>query len=340
MKDGTLNDTLAICLDIDRMAKAVYERFAAENISPELTAFWNDVIRDETMHIHFWESALHLNNQSSLFTIDNLPEKLRRLSQMKRNLCKLMRAFHDYGSPEKELLQAYLIELYLFDPAFISILQTVSSISKKIRTSYGKHTMKFIRAMRQFGEKKTHTTVDILGEILNNLYEVNQRLFTESVTDPLTGLLNRRGFFNTALPFLALSERNRYLCAVLMLDLDNFKHVNDEFGHPAGDRVLKDVAALLRSSIRRSDIPGRYGGEEFVVLCHAVKQSELETLCERIRRNIEQKSGRKTGIPITVSIGATILKIGDTELSKMIDAADVNLLSAKAAGKNCCRIST
>lgn len=340
MREHTLDDILTICLDLDVITKAVYERFAEEKFSPAMTEFWEDVIKDETAHIHFWETAIRLNRQGDLFVIDNLPRKYRRLLAMRRTLSRLQRSFQDYGSPEKELLHAYRTELYLFDPAFISTLQTVSSISGKISRQYENHTMKFIHAMRCFGDKKSSTTVDVLGEILNNLYEVNQRLFRESVTDPLTELLNRRGFFNTALPFLALAERNRYLCAVLMIDLDNFKQVNDKYGHPMGDRVLKSVSALLKSSIRRSDIPGRYGGEEFILLCHAVKQNELENLCERIRSNVETKSGIQTKVPVTISIGGVISKIGETGLQKMVDAADENLLAAKAAGKNCCRVQS
>lgn len=338
MKERTLDDILTVCLDLDKMTRAVYERFALEKLSPALTEFWKDVVKDETMHIRFWESALRLNRQGDLFTIDNLPRKYQRLLAMRRTLARLQRSFREYGSPEKELLHAYRIEMYLFDPAFISTLQTVSSISGKISSQYENHTMKFIHAMRLFGDKESRTTVDVLGEILKNLYEVNQRLFKESVTDPLTGLLNRRGFFNTALPFLALAERNRYLCAVLMIDLDNFKQVNDKYGHPMGDRVLKSVSALLKSSIRRSDIPGRYGGEEFILLCHAVKKNELEKLCERIRKNVEMKSGSRTNVPVTISIGGVISKIGENGLQKMVDIADENLLAAKAAGKNCCKV--
>ncbi len=340
MKEHTLDDILTVCLDLDKMTRAVYERFAQEKHSPALTEFWEDVIKDETTHIHFWESALRLNRQGDLFVIENLPRKYRRLLAMRRTLARLQRSFREYGSPEKELLHAYRTELYLFDPAFISTLQTVSSISGKISRQYENHTLKFIRAMRHFGGKESRTTVDVLGEILKNLYEVNQRLFKESVTDPLTELLNRRGFFNTALPFLALAERNRYLCAVLMIDLDNFKQVNDKYGHPMGDRVLKSVSALLKSSIRRSDIPGRYGGEEFILLCHAIKRNELVTLCERIRKNVELNSGNSTNVPVTISIGAIISKMGENELQEMVDIADQNLLEAKAAGKNCCRVQS
>ena len=121
-----------------------------------------------------------------------------------------------------------------------------------------------------------------------------------------------------------------------MVDVDDFKKINDTYGHIAGDRALTFVTQAIISRVRRSDIVARYGGEEFIVYLFSVEQNQLlYKISEKVRRYIEKKS--KDNLPLTVSIGIaghTFRRDVDKELEDLIKKADNNLFKAKNSGKN------
>jgi diguanylate cyclase (GGDEF)-like protein len=147
--------------------------------------------------------------------------------------------------------------------------------------------------------------------------------------DALTELFNRRAFLELAEREIARARRSNAPFAVLMLDLDHFKRINDRHGHPAGDRVLAGFAALLRRCLRAEDLVGRYGGEEFCAVLPGARKREALGVAERIRA----QSAKKTGI--TVSIGVTLCPAGsETSLQSAIARADEALYRAKKSGRN------
>ncbi|MHB1382486.1 MAG: GGDEF domain-containing protein, partial [Thermoleophilia bacterium] len=156
-----------------------------------------------------------------------------------------------------------------------------------------------------------------------------------STTDELTGLLNRRGFFQSIKPLLHLAQRNGNHVSFLICDLDDFKKVNDTHGHQAGDRVLKQVANVLKSNVRASDVVGRYGGEEFVICFSTIGKNSVIRMAEKIRESVRSETAGD--IPVTISIGIAGSKLGqdvDTDMEKLIRRADDYLYQAKNKGKN------
>jgi len=164
------------------------------------------------------------------------------------------------------------------------------------------------------------------------LYQEVERL---AQTDPLTGLFNRRYFFESAERELLRSARYKKSISLLMLDLDGFKMVNDTYGHGIGDSVLREVAVLLKDTLRRNDLVGRYGGEEFIILLPEIDMAGAYEVAERLRANITTKSmqANEAVFWITASIGISAFGEGDT-FSSLVDAADAALYRAKALGKN------
>ncbi len=155
--------------------------------------------------------------------------------------------------------------------------------------------------------------------------------------DQLTGAFNRRGLERILKTEVERSLRYRQPLAALMLDIDHFKPVNDRYGHPVGDRVLRWLAGIISSSLRSSDLLCRYGGEEFlIVLPHTGLERALEA-GERIRRQVAGEPFRDQGleIPLTVSLGAALLdpEAEDPE-GELIAAADRALYRAKREGRN------
>nr|WP_288218780.1 GGDEF domain-containing protein [uncultured Clostridium sp.] len=154
--------------------------------------------------------------------------------------------------------------------------------------------------------------------------------------DSLTGIYNRRKIIEN---INKLKERSDYECEnyyIAMMDIDNFKKINDVYGHIIGDKVLVESASLIRNLIGPEDIVGRYGGEEFIIILKNRNNNFKDTL-ERIRRGIEQLSieiNNDEYINITVSIGVAKFDVKNMTLEENIALADKSLYKAKNLGKN------
>lgn len=155
-------------------------------------------------------------------------------------------------------------------------------------------------------------------------------------TDPLTGVCNRRAFMAHLSAELARVQRYGHSAAVLMLDLDHFKTVNDRYGHAAGDAVLQRFTELTAALLRQTDILGRLGGEEFAVLLPQTDEAGACGLAERIRVRVASQPIDYDGrtIPITVSIGVALLEVTDPRADMVLIRADQALYRAKQGGRN------
>jgi diguanylate cyclase (GGDEF)-like protein len=164
------------------------------------------------------------------------------------------------------------------------------------------------------------------------LYE---ELRADAITDELTQLYNRRYLLERFNEEKARATRNRHTLAVLMLDIDKFKRVNDSYGHDAGDVVLQDLAALVRKVVRAEDIVARYGGEEFCVLLPEIPVPEAEQVAERLRTLVERhRLPSAAGVDhITVSIGMAILARDDGD-AEVFSRADLAMYQVKHRGGN------
>jgi diguanylate cyclase (GGDEF)-like protein/PAS domain S-box-containing protein len=170
------------------------------------------------------------------------------------------------------------------------------------------------------------------------IYLLNVELEKLALTDFLTNLYNRRYFMQRGAEEFKRANRNGHPLALLMLDIDEFKKVNDTFGHEAGDLALQQVAAVMKSSLREIDLLGRLGGEEFAVLLSETSFDEAVAMAERIRQTIANISflipgGAKIG-PITVSIGVAVTIDGMSGLDDLLRNADAALYYAKNNGRN------
>jgi diguanylate cyclase (GGDEF)-like protein len=166
------------------------------------------------------------------------------------------------------------------------------------------------------------------------------RLVTElhrlSRHDALTGLLNRRAMEEALDTQFRRSQRTKEPFVVMMLDLDYFKRINDQHGHPVGDQALKHVAALLRSAMRTSDSLGRFGGEEFVLLLPNTPMSQAEVVAEKVRDLLERSplpTGQST-VTLSASIGVAQWRVAAEDISRVLSRADAALFQAKVQGRN------
>jgi diguanylate cyclase (GGDEF)-like protein len=149
----------------------------------------------------------------------------------------------------------------------------------------------------------------------------------------LTDLHNRRAFINLTEQEMARARRNGQPISILMVDIDHFKHINDQYGHALGDLVLKDIASLLRSTLREQDLLCRWGGEEFVMLLSDTDLDEALTVAERARQSIEQAIIEIQGASLHITVTIGVARVGD-DLDQAVDAADQAMYEGKRAGRN------
>jgi diguanylate cyclase len=174
----------------------------------------------------------------------------------------------------------------------------------------------------------------------SQLREANERLRALSETDPLTQTFNRRRFLEVAEQQLALARRYCFPTSLLLIDFDNFKQINDRFGHATGDRVLVDATRIIAEALRESDTLARFGGEEFIVLLpHTAREGALmvaERIMNAVRHHEFHHEGNQVGV--TVSIGGVTCETSESSLDTMTSTADRLLYASKQAGRDHCTI--
>ena len=182
-------------------------------------------------------------------------------------------------------------------------------------------------------ERMLSPTMRLSAQIANAYDEVRQQAnllmtFTESRTDPLTGLSNRRALDDSLESLFAMKDRYELTFSLCILDVDHFKKINDEHGHLEGDRVLQEVASMIDNCVRETDVVTRYGGEEFVVLMPSTDLQGANIFAERVRVAVDEQ------LQVTVSGGVAQASASD-EPQTLLARADAALYRAKANGRNC-----
>lgn len=257
-------------------------------------------------------------------------ELMRRLKLIDKDLnIMVMTGFDSYETVLKALQAGaydYMQKPLDNHPELVAAVDRACSSAKLLQEN-----TKLIRELAGSHAKLTQAN--------RNLVEANHKLKRMASTDSLTLLFNRR-YFDQAIA-REVARRNRYSLALsfVMIDIDNFKQINDNYGHEAGDSALKKVASVITDSARTSDIVARYGGEEFGVVLPQTAPANAEIFAERARSALEAECFfvAEDKIQLTISLGISgVTAKGDTIDTKiLISAADKALYEAKETGRNC-----
>lgn len=173
----------------------------------------------------------------------------------------------------------------------------------------------------------------IRAEKALQIKELITRLQQTSITDPLTGLYNRRHFTSIFHTLTSQVQRSNKPISILFIDIDDFKSINDNFGHSTGDQVLAQLSDILQESLRPYDLPVRWGGEEFLLLLPEVSEKRAQEIADRLRKKSMAVLSARFSLKITLSIGVASYDQQDT-LDSFVDKADQSLYAAKVLGKN------
>ncbi|MFC4303103.1 GGDEF domain-containing protein [Cohnella boryungensis] len=205
------------------------------------------------------------------------------------------------------------------------------------RIEYEKEMLNARKKLEELNKAKdlAHEALKALHEELagkqEKLIELNLALESQAYTDGLTGVGNRRSFQESLAASIAAFDRLQIPFSLVMLDIDYFKRINDTFGHPVGDEILKKLARAIQEQSREIDVVARYGGEEFAVILPDADRTGSGLAAERYRRTIEQMDWGEC--QVTISLGVATIREGDTSES-MIQNADQALYASKSGGRN------
>ena len=234
--------------------------------------------------------------------------------------------------------------------ASVLILLGLLLLSWRLQLLFTRPIFELLDAMRRTGQHKDYATVlathhrDEFGELyrgfnamLQEVRERDEKLSQLATTDALTGLANRGHALETLHTMLIRAQHNAAPLGVILFDADHFKQVNDTYGHPGGDQVLRDLARIAQAHVRPYDLAARFGGEEFLVLCDGADLPTTLEVAERIRTSVASHvfclaDGRT--LRASVSLGVCAGSAAHATATALIEAADQALYRAKQAGRN------
>ncbi|MDH3762155.1 MAG: diguanylate cyclase [Gammaproteobacteria bacterium] len=226
-------------------------------------------------------------------------------------------------------------QIAIFSVFAVLISLTVTTIA----IWYGRKLSGQLQDMNNYLEQKiyerTESLLDTQKELLQDkqgLLQDNNELTRLALTDSLTGLSNRTHMNQILHKEYSRFERHNQRFGIIMLDIDHFKRVNDNYGHDTGDLVLKQLASIFENAIRTSDFIARWGGEEFLICCTTIEEYDLLPIAETIRQLVGSTEFETVG-QITASLGCAAIVKGET-IGELIKRADIALYEAKNNGRN------
>ena len=221
---------------------------------------------------------------------------------------------------KKEHLQIY-VKYYFFSLVVVSVMATIQL----------KYILGLPLGIKSYAVPAIASL--FLGLLSGRIYFLKEVVSKAAFTDPLTGLSNRRSIHERLVEVFALAKRYQNVFSLIILDIDNFKRINDCHGHLLGDQVLKEIGETLKSWCRESDYCARWGGEEFLVLLSNTGLDGATKMAEKVRQIMEKRNFTEVG-RVTCSFGVAEYTEGISSYNKVLDQADLALYKAKNQGKN------
>lgn len=332
---------LELCIEMDTLAERAYETMGERCTIPELGRTFMVLASEEGSHLGWWQDLLGAWEQGLLpDVVNDTDELITRLKGLRDELRASIPEGVAALAPDEMLALAARIEFFMIDPVFGELIDlTEPGSSEQRRSEYAAHLERLIGAIESHYAQNTLAT--LLAGILKRTWRDNMALAVHATRDALTGLYNRRAL-DTHLPqWAAWSSRYGHPLTVLLVDVDMFKGVNDDYGHGFGDKALCAVARALESATRASDLVVRYGGDEFAIIAPEAGPDEYPQMVDRIVRAVRDvdlvdRSGAH--VPLSVSAGGVIAcdPAGSIPRSpdRLLASADQSLYAAKQSGRN------
>lgn len=334
-KESRVRRILELCIELDRCASQVYAGLASATSDPEVATVFETLAREEVQHVDWWTDLMVAWDAGLIPDIVGEHDLLERLLEIQEDMEAAIPEHYGTLSTDQMFDLAARLEFYMLDSAFSELVDLMQPGSRvTVNRAYALHVLHLVEAIEK------HYSPDglarFLARVLQRSYRDQQRLVALAIRDQLTGLLNRRGVFGHLKQWASWAQRYHRPVAVVLLDIDRFKKVNDTHGHAAGDLALKAVAGALEMAVRDSDIVGRFGGDEFLVLAPETEGKDLAALMERIAQHVREAGPSVDGkrLDLSVSVGGAWSAGPGAQPDTLVSAADRSLYAAKDAGRD------
>jgi len=278
---------------------------------------------------------------------DNLPAVIHQVrvsedgtteaSYLSRGVEQLLSTDYDTVSDDPNFLRKKIVsdDVDLFDDVMTDIIENSVERDIIVRVTTSERVKKWVHMFLRGRENRSgQKVVDGLYLDVTSVKVVEEELRRLATTDSLTGISNRRHLMDSSEREFSMARRYATPLSILLMDIDHFKSVNDGYGHDAGDAVLEMFAKKIKSTIRQTDIFGRYGGEEFVVTLPHSTCANAMIIAEKIRKVVETMACGRDDLSVTVSIGVAEMASNDKTLDEVLKRADTAVYEAKNAGRN------
>ncbi|MBN2406482.1 MAG: GGDEF domain-containing protein [Elusimicrobia bacterium] len=328
---------IGLYLNLDQKLVAIYNMLSGKKKYPLYARnMWQGLEEDEEEHVNYWQYLRKYNYDLDILTEKESRGYIKKLGELLMRADGLLDSARAGGIPlEQSFDSTVRIEFGTLVSPIYKVLHNHDIIfNSKVfnpRKEYDAHLKRITDAA-----KKIYHGDSIKRSLMNTYLSVKEerdRMARDAVNDPLTGLSNRRYLRNNGSFLMEIASREKKPLALVMIDVNKFKAINDRFGHPAGDRVLRKIGGILRENTRSSDMAIRYGGDEFAVLLF---NQDAKKAGEFVLRLKKETSGariiyrKNRYMNVTVSAGYSIY---DPEkrpvLKKLVSAADAKMYEDK-----------
>jgi diguanylate cyclase (GGDEF)-like protein len=328
---------LETCVEMDQLACDAYRLMSDAVDDMALAMSFKLMAEDEAEHVAWWKELVEAWDSGLLPDIATEPERLSlKLQTILQDMQSAVPSPGTALSTEDAHTIATKLEFMMLDPCFGELLDLMEpALASRRHAEYAQHLERLIGAILDHHPKGSLTS--FLATVLRRAWRDNRLLSSYAMRDPLTGLLNRRAFHAQLRQWTAWAARYGRPLAVLLVDVDRFKLVNDTRGHAVGDAALVAIADALVHSVRTADLVGRYGGDEFVILAPETDQDLLWQLGDRILETVRMTAPAED-LHVTVSVGGVVASdrpgAEPRTTEELMSAADQALYSAKEMGRD------
>jgi diguanylate cyclase (GGDEF)-like protein len=333
-----MREILSTCVLIDSTAARLYRDMAERCDDAAVSDVLGRMAVDETAHTAWWRELIDAHDAGLLPDLWDEPESMR--DRFTETLDAVNSAVPAAGrlAGDDALAAAAAIELFLLDPAFMDLLQFAEpGAASERRDAYDRHVRRLVTAIEEHGSGGIER---LLGMQLRRAWRENAAAGTSAMCDQLTGLPTRLALEAHLGHWSAWSARHGRPLSLLLIDVDRLRETNKKTGREAGDALVLAVADAVSSTVRSSDVPARYGSDEFAVLAPETGPEEARAMADRLAEAVRSTSITTSDAVLrpTVSIGIVVVvdppdsdgrSVGD-----LTNAADHALYAAKQAGRD------